>query len=594
MTDLTIPQQLQQLVAGQVIRPEGEQSYAFRHALLHEAVYGTLLRRERREVHGAVARALEALYAGTLDEHLADLAHHYFENEAWDKALSYARRAGELAQQRFAPHEAQAHYCQAIAAAERLGTMPPPELYRARGQVREMLGDFAGARADHETALAAARAVAQPPAEWQALLDLGYLWAGRDYAETGRYFQQALALARTLGDPATLGRSLNRVGNWHFNREEIPEALQAHAEALALFEAHPDPRGLAETLDLLGLTHGYFGDVYAGRRYYERAIALFRELDDRRGEASALAVMADLGPTFASDVVEPAISLREAHFLIDQALRLTCQIHWRAGEAYARLSLGSARLSAGDFAQAQREAQHGAAIAAEIDHRQWQTLGHLIRANIELELGQFAQARASAQTTIHGAQEINSPLWERYGRAVLASACLELGALDEAEAALADLSPTRRPNTAALRQMELALGRLALERGDPPAALAIVERLRASVPNPTPGAIIARLWKLHAEALAAQGRWAEAEALLLAALPPAREIRVMVWRLHASLAGVYAAQGRAADAAAQVAAARQVVSAVAGTIPDPAERATFTHTAEARLARPWPGGTVPA
>ena len=96
MTDLTIPQQLQQLVAGQVIRPEGEQSYAFRHALLHEAVYGTLLRRERREVHGAVARALEALYAGTLDEHLADLAHHYFENEAWDKALSYARRAGEL------------------------------------------------------------------------------------------------------------------------------------------------------------------------------------------------------------------------------------------------------------------------------------------------------------------------------------------------------------------------------------------------------------------------------------------------------------------------------------------------------------------
>lgn len=319
-----------------MIRPEGEQSYAFRHALLHEAVYGTLLRRERREVHGAVARALEALYAGTLDEHLADLAHHYFENEAWDKALSYARRAGGLAQQRFAPHEAQAHYCQAIAAAERLGTMPPPELYRARGQVREMLGQLGGRWAPPWHARRPAVAPNHRPSG-RRCSTWGTCGPDATTPRTRPLLSAGAGAGAHAGRPGHAGPQPEPRGQLALQPRGNTGASQAHAEALALFEAHPDPRGLAETLDLLGLTHGYFGDVYAGRRYYERAIALFRELDDRRGEGLA-GGDGRPGPDLASDVVKKPPSLREAHFLIDQSLRLTCQIHWRAGEAYARLT----------------------------------------------------------------------------------------------------------------------------------------------------------------------------------------------------------------------------------------------------------------
>src|SRR5262245_66214012 len=50
-------------------------------------------------------------------------------------------------------------------------------------------------------------------AEWQALIDLGFLWASRDYARTGDYFRSALALARALGDSATIAQSLNRISN---------------------------------------------------------------------------------------------------------------------------------------------------------------------------------------------------------------------------------------------------------------------------------------------------------------------------------------------------------------------------------------------
>ncbi|MER3459264.1 MAG: hypothetical protein C4309_12120 [Chloroflexota bacterium] len=81
-----------------------------------------------------------------------------------------------------------------------------------------------------------AREVGDRQAEGQGLIDIGFLWASRDYIKTGDYFRQALALARDLGDPAMLGHSLNRVGNWHMSAEQPSEALRCHQEALGIFD----------------------------------------------------------------------------------------------------------------------------------------------------------------------------------------------------------------------------------------------------------------------------------------------------------------------------------------------------------------------
>ena len=97
------------------------------------------------------------------------------------------------------------HFTRALDAARQLSLTPPASLYRARGLAYETLGEFERARADHETALQLAHEASDRHGEWQALLDLGLLWAGRAYAQTGDYYQQALALARTMDDPATAG-----------------------------------------------------------------------------------------------------------------------------------------------------------------------------------------------------------------------------------------------------------------------------------------------------------------------------------------------------------------------------------------------------
>jgi predicted ATPase len=85
---------LKELMAAQLVIEEPEDRFAFRHALTREAIYADLLGRERKALHRSIAETMERLYASALDAHLADLAYHFSEAGAWEKAFEYARRAG--------------------------------------------------------------------------------------------------------------------------------------------------------------------------------------------------------------------------------------------------------------------------------------------------------------------------------------------------------------------------------------------------------------------------------------------------------------------------------------------------------------------
>lgn len=113
------------------------------------------------------------------------------------------------------------------------------------------------------------------------LTNLGLLWAERDYERAGSYSRAALDLARAIGEPAMIARSLNRVANWHVNVDEADVALPLHREALAIFEQSGDQFGIADTLDVLGIASYLSCDLESSVRYYERAIPIFHGLNER-------------------------------------------------------------------------------------------------------------------------------------------------------------------------------------------------------------------------------------------------------------------------------------------------------------------------
>src|SRR6266700_1072580 len=574
---------IKELIAAQLVVEESAERFAFRHALTRQAVSAQLLVRERKALHRTIAETFERLYASTLEAHLADLASHFSEAEAWEQALEYGRRAGEQAQALYAPQAASEHFTRALDAASHVSLTPPANLYRARGLAYETLGEFERARADQETALKYAHEASNRHAEWQALLDLGFLWAGRAYAQTGDYYQRALALARALDDPATLAHSLNRLGNWHLNAEQPHEALRCHEEALATFQGLHDRSGKASTLDLLGMASLLSGDLVQSAVYYEQAIALLRELDERERLPNSLATLMLCGGNYQTETLVPAaVGFAESLHQGELALKIAGEIGQRADEAYTLIHMAMCLGPRGEYARALEVAQRGLAIAEDIEHRQWITAGHRALGALYLDLLALSEAQQHLEQALALAQEIGSRYWTRIASGFLALVSLAQHDVTRAESLLtAALASDDPAQTVGQRLVWYARTELALARNDPLLALHIADQLLASTANISEERVIPRLWKLRGEALVALHREAEAEKMLRAAQDAAHAqgLRPSLWRIAIDLGKLYQAALRDEEAALAFATAQELIEDLATSIPDTSLRDQFLHKA---------------
>jgi DNA-binding CsgD family transcriptional regulator len=583
---------IKQLINAQLVVEESADVFAFRHALTRAAVEADLLARERRTLHRAIADALEHRSGDTPDRHLADLAEHYFAAEMWGSALQYAQRAGTQAHALYAPRAAIKQFDRAIEAARRLGNKPPPEVCLARGHAHELLGDFERAHQDFANALAVAQASANHAAEWQSLIALGFLWSGRDFAQTGAYFQRALHLAQQMGDQTTIAHSLNRLGNWHMMIEQPVEARRHHETALAMFETLQDQRGLAETLDLLGTTSMSAGDPLRGAVYYQRAVTLFRNLNDQPGVTSALTMMALCGDQYLANTYLAAENDRTALSLgyVEEALATAHAIDWRSAEALASAVRGQVLCTAGAYGRALDAMQASLHIAVEIEHAQWQLYAHLMLGALYLDLLSLAPAYEHFAHALALAGDVGSLYWRRTVASFWASACVLQGEHDRANTLLQDvLEPDMPALTMAQRHAWCALAELALARNNPKQAQTILDRLYAAAANIDPHAehTIPRLAMLRADALVALGRLDQAETLLESSLATARwrGIRGGEWRILARLAALYQRQHRRDAAESAGSAARAIILDIAASLTDETLRETFVHRAKAQLER---------
>ncbi len=161
---------LQILMENDIIVVDPQQrelTYLFRHALLHDIAYESILYARRRLLHRHVAQHIEELNTGHLDDHLALLAHHYLLAEDWDVSFRYHLAAGIQSQNRYANKEALTLFATALEIAARLGhSHAPPtrkqpeqdfftvlypafstilsvaELYERSGYVSTRIGDY--------------------------------------------------------------------------------------------------------------------------------------------------------------------------------------------------------------------------------------------------------------------------------------------------------------------------------------------------------------------------------------------------------------------------------------------------------------------
>lgn len=215
--------------------------YIFKHALTQEVAYNSILLERRKQLHEDAGHAIETLYPASLDDHVADLAHHFSRSANQSKAISYLRLAGTQALSRGAVPQA----VQNLESALGLLTTHPggPEKDQLELSLLGPLG----------TAYIASRGYAAP--------------------EVGPVFQRARQLSESFGEPQVHFAVVWGNFAWHVVRGEMDRALDLANEAMGLAETIDDPGVWMEALFLLGVTLYYRGDFTGARAQYERALA---------------------------------------------------------------------------------------------------------------------------------------------------------------------------------------------------------------------------------------------------------------------------------------------------------------------------------
>jgi DNA-binding NarL/FixJ family response regulator len=367
---------LEEAEAARVVAevPGGLGRWRFTHALVREVVYEGLPAARRVRLHGRVGEALEAVYAADPGPHLAELAHHFVAAAPGGevtRAVRAATLAGRRALDQLAWEEAAGLFERALAALEltkRPDQQQRCELLLAIGEARMAASDVAGARAAYQQAGELARRIGAAEALARAALGLGLEYTGgiivpveiglleealvalgsadsplraRVLArlakallftpQTQRRFQlseEAVAMARRLGDPATLAAVLydHHLAIWGSEKAEVAgERLAVATEVVGLAERIGDRamalrgRGLRRT-DLLELGDlaGFDADLAAA----ERTAQELRQLHYHWQLPLARACRALLAGRFAEAEVLAAQGLAIGRRAGDQAVGL--------------------------------------------------------------------------------------------------------------------------------------------------------------------------------------------------------------------------------------------------------------------------------
>ncbi len=524
---------LRQLVAAELVHQAGQPpqaTYTFKHALVQDAAYGTLLLRDRERLHARCADALRTAQPGLLEEQPEVLAGHYAKAGLAAPAVELWLAAGQRAISRSAHAEAVEHFTQGLDA---LRTLPPDE---GRDRTELLLQTALG------MPLIACRGYAAP--------------------EAGEAFRRARALAERLADDARRAQALYGLWAHHSALGQNRVAEELAGLLLALATGARDTAVALVAHRVLGVSRYLLGDHAGGRAEIEASLlaydpALHQPLTHRFGQDQRVAGLSALS----------AIQWTEGS--PDQALRTSLDAVATALDVGHANSLGYAlaygacpvRILRGDWADAARLA--AMLLDHARDHRLhvWHAHAVAYRAEVLAARGspapeELAEAIAQFRAALVQFDAAGARFRVAAHRGAFALALSRAGQLDEALVVAADAIEQAR------RYEEVWC--------------------------------LAELLRVRGEVLAAQGDAGGAEAAFLDALATSRRQRMRGWELRAalSLAALWRTTERAAEARALVAASLAPFAEGVATADVAAARALMARHPAARGPLVGPGSSL--
>ncbi len=302
----TLSRDLHRLVASRLLEQEEDETskrYIFRHALIQEAAYASLLRSDRIEYHGRTARTYESLFPGICDARPEVVAHHFTESGAHSNALDYWERAGRQASERFANLEAIGHFEKGLEVLEKMDEGADRDARElavrcACGPI--MMVTYGPGSEDvaavFERAYELCRQEGDTPELYWVLWGLGSYYQTHDFERAFEIAQQLMRMAQASGDPTRIADAYFTMGAVYFYRGDYHSSLEHLHLAQKLFDSEVDPAVIlpsgaatgSNTLIYLGFVSHVLGRPEQGLEFGRAAAELADEHHGPPYHAAAL------------------------------------------------------------------------------------------------------------------------------------------------------------------------------------------------------------------------------------------------------------------------------------------------------------------
>ncbi|MBO0815519.1 MAG: AAA family ATPase, partial [Actinobacteria bacterium] len=317
-------QAVREAVANQLLIPDGEEGYAFRHALLREAAYADLLPGERTRLHARLAELLSDEIRLSVPGTAAELAHHSLASHDIPGAFQASVRAGREAERLAAPAEAHRHFDQALALWDRV---TDPE--KLADMQRGWLGFFSAINAA----------------------------ASGDLRRAVQQLRRLLAYVAQAEDPVLVGRANERLAYYLLEIDAHAAAVTAARAAIDALPEEPPRWERARSLATYAQTLLTADDLSPAKTWALAARDAARAADALSPEADALVTLGQLE--------ERGGRIPEAIELFTQAHRLAAKAGVLSVRLRAAFQLARINLERGDLDRASATAHEGLVLAAE-------------------------------------------------------------------------------------------------------------------------------------------------------------------------------------------------------------------------------------
>jgi class 3 adenylate cyclase/tetratricopeptide (TPR) repeat protein len=402
---------LDELVRSELVFRRGvppEATYTFKHALVQDAAYESLLKSRRHQLHARIAAVLEECFPETIASEPEILAHHLSQAGLHGRAVDYWRKAGEIAVRRSANVEANAHFLKAL---EALSTQPDTR-----------------ARAEQELALQVALAVPLVATK------------GHSGIEVERAYSRAQNLCEALGKLNDLFPILRGLWNCYLARGQFQRAHDLAVRISAWAEAHEGPLQRALAHRARGSTLFFLGRFAEALDEAHQTIAIDDALEGPDNERTQLFLYGE-----RPGIISRLYAGWELWFLgfpdravarFDTALALAEKLGHPYSLAMALTFAANMRNDRRDFAVALEYADAASRVAAKHDLPLWMSESAVARGYAKARLGAHAEGITQLRSGISGLHRIDDRHHRSHWLGFLAAAYLETGADSEVLAAL--------------------------------------------------------------------------------------------------------------------------------------------------------------